>query len=81
MNWLYGDTNLVNPDSRTLYPESGNRNQRRGIEDSRNRIRGSVSPPSDSPLPFPDSGIGLRGIGFFMELRKYHFIEIMKSTQ
>ena len=46
---------------RTLYPESGDRSQRRGIEESRNRIRGSVSPPSDSPLPFPDSGIRLRG--------------------
>ena len=50
---------------RTLYPESGNRSQRRGIEESGNRIRGS--------------GYGLRGKGtvvvvlrrrcFFSELR------------
>jgi len=50
---------------RTLYPESGDRSQRRGIEESRNGIRGS--------------GYGLRGKGavvvvlrrrcFFSELR------------
>jgi len=31
----------LHPDSRTLYTESGNRSKRRGIEDSRNRIRGT----------------------------------------
>ena len=65
---------------RTLYPESGNRSQRRGIEESGNRIRGS--------------GYGLRGKGavvvvlrrrcFFSELRVITLItkkySILKTT-
>jgi hypothetical protein len=48
----------LHPDSRTLYPELGNRDW--GIEESRNRIWGSVSHHPIHPSPFLIGWILLR---------------------
>jgi len=52
----------LHPDSRTLYPESGYRDWGIG---KRNGVTGygvrCLPLITDSPLPFPDSGIRLRG--------------------
>ena len=47
----------------TLYPESGNRDWVRGNRRIKEQDTGFDVSPSDSPLPFPDSGMLLRGIG------------------
>ena len=58
----FTDTSAVNsdfsealyPDSRTLYPESGNRDWVRGNRRIKGQDTGFNVSPSDSPLPFPD---------------------------
>ena len=51
----------LHPDSRTLYPESGNKEQGLGKGESKNQGTGygvrCLPLTKDSPLPFPDSGI------------------------